>query len=158
MELRRFFVSPSDVGEDIVTVRGDEFSHMTRVLRMKPGFKAIVCADDGKERYCTLREIGDGYAVLSVDEARDADRKKVSLTLYCGVLKNSKLDLVVQKAVRYIFDFRYQNGYSDDTLVSGMGYSGGSMKNAQRIICQRGIPPSPENFALIESRLHTIAS
>ena len=99
MELRRFFVSPSDVGEDIVTVRGEEFSHMTRVLRMKPGFKAIVCADDGKERYCTLREIGDGYAVLSVDEVRDADRKKVSLTLYCGVLKNSKLDLVVQKAV-----------------------------------------------------------
>lgn len=99
MELRRFFVSPEDVRDDTVTVSGDEFVHMTRVLRMKPGYKAVVCADDGKERLCTLREIGSGYAVLSQDEVHEADRKKVSLTLFCGILKNAKLDTVVQKAV-----------------------------------------------------------
>lgn len=99
MEIRRFFVSPADVRGDAVTVTGNEFVHMTRVLRMKPGYKAIVCADDGKERLCTLREIGSGYAVLSQDEVSTVDRKKVSLTLFCGLLKNSRLDFVVQKAV-----------------------------------------------------------
>lgn len=99
MELRRFFVTPEDVRGDTVTVTGGEFVHMTRVLRMKPGYKAVVCADDGKERLCTVKEIGSGYALLSQDEVRDADRKKVSLTLFTGLLKNSKLDFVVQKAV-----------------------------------------------------------
>lgn len=99
MELRRFFVTPDNVRGNTVTVTGDEFLHMTRVLRMKPGFKVIVCADDGKERFCTLREVGSGYALLDQDEVREADRKKISLTLFCGLLKNSKTDIVVQKAV-----------------------------------------------------------
>ena len=92
-------MTPEDVRGDTVTVTGGEFVHMTRVLRMKPGYKAVVCADDGKERLCTVKEIGIGYALLSQDEVRDADRKKVSLTLFTGLLKNSKLDFVVQKAV-----------------------------------------------------------
>lgn len=92
-------MTPEDVRGDTVTVTGGEFVHMTRVLRMKPGYKAVVCADDGKERLCTVKEIGSGYALLSQDEVRDADRKKVSLTLFTGLLKNSKLDFVVQKAV-----------------------------------------------------------
>ena len=92
-------MTPEDVRGDTVTVTGGEFVHMTRVLRMKPGYKAVVCADDGKERLCTVKEIGSGYAFLSQDEVRDADRKKVSLTLFTGLLKNSKLDFVVQKAV-----------------------------------------------------------
>lgn len=99
MEERRFFVPPSCISADEVTVSGDEFLHMTRVLRMKPGFKAVVCADDGKERACTIREITRDYAVLNVDRVREVDRKKVSLTLFSGNLKNKKLDFVVQKAV-----------------------------------------------------------
>lgn len=42
-------MTPEDVRGDTVTVTGGEFVHMTRVLRMKPGYKAVVCADDGKE-------------------------------------------------------------------------------------------------------------
>ena len=99
MEERRFFVPPSCISADEVTVSGDEFLHMTRVLRMKPGFKAVVCADDGKERACTIREITRDYAVLNVDSVREVDRKMVALTLFSGNLKNKKLDFVVQKAV-----------------------------------------------------------
>lgn len=40
MELRRFFVLPSDISGDEVILRGDEFAHMTRVLRMKKGSKS----------------------------------------------------------------------------------------------------------------------
>lgn len=99
MEIRRFFVDKSAVADGKIVVKGDEFLHMTKVLRYKVGFKAIVCANDGVENYCTIEEIGKDYAVLKIDESVVADRKTVSLTLYAGLLKNNKLDFVIQKAV-----------------------------------------------------------
>ena len=99
MELRRFFVSQEDISGDTVTVRGEEFAHMTRVLRMKPGYKVLVCANDGCERLCVIRSIFGDEALLDTQEVRRTDDKKISLTLFAGLLKNSKLDLVVQKSV-----------------------------------------------------------
>ena len=99
MEIRRFFVDKSAVADGKIVVKGDEFLHMTKVLRYKVGFKAIVCANDGVENLCTIQEIGKDYAVLKIDESVVADRKNVSLTLYAGLLKNNKLDFVIQKAV-----------------------------------------------------------
>lgn len=99
MELRRFFVPRENINGNMITVTGGEFEHMTRVLRIKKGFKVLVCADDGKERLCVVEEAENGVARLRQEEVREADRRKISLTLYCGLLKNSKLDLVVQKAV-----------------------------------------------------------
>lgn len=99
MEIRRFFVDKSMVQDGKVTLRGDEFLHMTKVLRYKVGFKAVVCLGDGVDNYCTVEEIGKDYAVLSVDESVVADKKNARLTLYAGLLKNNKLDFVIQKAV-----------------------------------------------------------
>ncbi|MDE6302995.1 MAG: 16S rRNA (uracil(1498)-N(3))-methyltransferase [Clostridia bacterium] len=99
MEIRRFFVSQSDIIGDTVTVSGDEFLHMTKVLRYKVGYKAIVCANDGKEYVCTIKRIANDYAELSIDECKVADRKNVSLTLFAGLLKNNKLDFAIQKSV-----------------------------------------------------------
>ena len=99
MEIRRFFVSQSDIADNTVTVRGDEFLHMTRVLRYKVGYKAVVCANDGVEHMCTVSEIGRDYATLDICESRVADTKNVNVTLYAGLLKNNKLDFAIQKAV-----------------------------------------------------------
>lgn len=99
MEIRRFFVEKNAINGDSVTIMGDEFLHMTKVLRYKVGFKAIVCANDGVENHCTIREIGKDYAILSIDKSIVVDRKNVCITLYSGLLKNNKLDFVIQKAV-----------------------------------------------------------
>ena len=99
MEIRRFFVNPEAIVGNTVTVCGDEFLHMTKVLRYKVGYKAIVCANDGLERLCTIKSVSKDQAELTVDEVRVQDKKNVHLTLFAGVLKNNKLDIVVQKAV-----------------------------------------------------------
>lgn len=99
MEIRRFFVNPSQIRDGKIIVDGDEFSHMTKVLRYKVGYKAIVCANDGIERLCTIEEIDKTYAILSIDEQKTTDSKGVHVTLYAGLLKNNKLDFVVQKGV-----------------------------------------------------------
>ena len=99
MEIRRFFVKPYDINDNVVTLAGDEFLHMTKVLRYKVGFKAVILANDGTERLCTVQKIERGSATLSVDSVRQLDKKSVTLTLYAGNLKNNKLDFVIQKAV-----------------------------------------------------------
>ena len=99
MEIRRFFTSQNAISNGKITVTGDEFLHMTKVLRYKVGFQAIVCANDGVENHCTIEEIGKDFAILNIDERVVVDRKNVSITLYAGLLKNNKLDFVIQKAV-----------------------------------------------------------
>lgn len=104
MEIRRFFVQPQDICNNTVTLWGDEFAHLSKVLRYKVGYKAVVCANDGVEHYCTVTDIGKDSATLRIDESRVADRKNVSVTLYAGLLKNNKLDFVIQKAVELGID------------------------------------------------------
>lgn len=99
MEIRRFFTTPEYINGDVITLDGDEFLHMTKVLRYKVGYKAIVCANDGKERLCTITDINNGRATLKVDEVKTIDEKHVRVTLFAGLLKNNKLDFAIQKAV-----------------------------------------------------------
>ncbi len=99
MEIRRFFADPKDISSDEVILSGDEFSHMTRVLRYKEGFKAVILASDGKERHCTVQKIEKDRAILHIDSIVEVDKKHASITLFAGNLKNNKLDFVIQKAV-----------------------------------------------------------
>ncbi len=99
MEIRRFFVSPNDIEDDRIYIRGEEFLHMTKVLRYKTGYWATVCANDGIERICKVESVGRDCAVLHIESSVCADRKRCHVTLYAGLLKNNKLDITIQKAV-----------------------------------------------------------
>jgi 16S rRNA (uracil1498-N3)-methyltransferase len=99
MEIRRFFVSPSDINGKTVILSGDEFYHMTKVLRYKEGYKAVILANDGIERLATVDSIGKDSATLTIERETVVDKKHANVTLFCGLLKNNKLDFVVQKGV-----------------------------------------------------------
>ena len=99
MEIRRFFVHPTDIVAKKVTLTGDEFYHMTKVLRYKVGYKAVILANDGIERHSVVEEIGKDYAILTIEDEVRVDFKNAKVTLYAGLLKNNKLDFVVQKGV-----------------------------------------------------------
>lgn len=104
MEIRRFFVTPSDICGSVVTLRGDEFLHMTKVLRYREDYLAYILANDGVERLCRVDRISSDSATLSVVEMKRVDRREHSVTLYAGLLKNNKLDFAIQKAVELGID------------------------------------------------------
>ena len=52
MEIKRFFAEKEDFDGKTVKIYGEEFMHMTKVLRHKVGYKIIVCLDDGKDYEC----------------------------------------------------------------------------------------------------------
>lgn len=104
MEIRRFFVGSDAVKGDIVTLTGGELEHMTKVLRYKVGYKAYICRNDGTELLCEVESVYPDRAELKILSERKADEKHARLTLYAGILKNNKLDIVIQKAVELGLD------------------------------------------------------
>lgn len=100
MEIRRFFVQPQDVSDGSVVIEGEEFAHLTRVLRYKTGYRLIACPGDGRELCCTLTEIGADRAVAKIDEVRDGQAElPYRVTLFQALPKGDKMSFIVQKSV-----------------------------------------------------------
>jgi len=117
MEIRRFFADINCFDGEFVTISGSEFNHMTKVLRYKVGYKAIVCFNDGIEHLCDIVSIDKDKALLKVIESKTIDNKKCSISLFAGLLKNNKLDFAIQKCVELGIDeiTPFTSSYSDET-------------------------------------------
>ncbi|MDE6189226.1 MAG: 16S rRNA (uracil(1498)-N(3))-methyltransferase [Clostridia bacterium] len=100
MEIKRFFANAEDYDGSQIAISGEEFTHMTKVLRHKVGYKIIVNLNDGKDYYCSIERIGKDVAFAKVNEIVENDSKpKVSVTLFQALPKGDRLDLAVQKCV-----------------------------------------------------------
>ena len=118
MEIKRFFLDKSTFDGEKFVITGDEFYHMTKVLRHKVGYKIIVCLNDGIDYYSTITEIGKDSAVAMLDERVDNDTKtKCELTLFQALPKGDKIDFISQKCVElgvdYIVPFTSHNTNED---------------------------------------------
>lgn len=100
MEIKRFFVEEKDINNDIVKIEGEEFYHLTKVLRHKVGYKIIVCCSDDYDYNATIIEIKKDYAIAKIDSRiENCCKPKTNIYLFQAVIKNAKLDIVIQKAV-----------------------------------------------------------
>lgn len=100
MEIRRFYVDSGDICDGFVTVKGDEFIHMTKILRHKVGFKIVVNNNfDGYDYYAVIAEIGKDSARAEIVEKviNDTDTS-VEITLMQALPKGDKSDFIAQKA------------------------------------------------------------
>ena len=43
MEIKRFFILPSAIDGDVVTITGEEYVHIAVVTRHKVGYRLILC-------------------------------------------------------------------------------------------------------------------
>lgn len=100
------FVNPADMQGELLTVRGREVNHMKNVMRLSPGDEVSVSnGTDRKEYRYGIESYGqapDGSetALLRLRFIKDADVElPVRVTLYQGLPKGDKMDLIVQKCV-----------------------------------------------------------
>ena len=103
MEIRRFFADASDVCGDEVTIGGDEFVHMTKVLRHKPGYKIVVCPGDGSELDCTLTSIGTDSALAHIDGRRQTYQTSVFANNFILCVCKTEHDKVFDLLLRLFF-------------------------------------------------------
>ena len=93
--MTRFFVSPEELGNDNITLTGENAGH-AKVLRLKVGEQVLVCDGEGKECLCA---VVDSNWNLEVLERRESDSEPaVQVSVYMAFPKADKLEHVIQKA------------------------------------------------------------
>lgn len=94
--MQRYFVDACNVDGSFV-VSGDDFFHMTKVMRQSEGskFYAVI---DGRTAVSEIKEIADQSLVAQTLEwIENSSELPINVTIACGLPKGDKLDLIVQK-------------------------------------------------------------
>ncbi len=101
MDIKRFYVDIVDINNGNITIKGDEFNHLTRVLRYKVGFKLIACNNhDGFDYLSTIVKINRDNAECKVNDIiKNECLTSTAVTLYQALPKGDKIDLIVQKSI-----------------------------------------------------------
>ncbi len=95
----RFFVPQRDLEDGKARLQGGEFRHMQRVLRLREGDAVTLFADAGVEHEGVIVSMSPRVATVRITaSAASARESPLALTLYQGVPKGRKMDLVVEKA------------------------------------------------------------
>ncbi len=128
----RFFVPASDIVDGTASVRGSEFRHLQRVLRLREGDHVTLFDDAGTEHAGVVVSLSPRVALVRVTASTMPRRESpLALTLYQGIPKGRKMDLVVEKAtelgVQTIVPF-----HSAFSLGAGAG-AGAKRERWQRI-------------------------
>ncbi len=96
--MSRFFVAPP--AGDTAVLCGDEAHHIARVLRMRAGEELTLCDGAGTDYRCRIISITDGEVVADVlERVPTASEPCVAVTVYQGLPKSEKMELIIQKCV-----------------------------------------------------------
>ena len=99
--MRRFYLKEDDtVAGGSIKLSGDSYKHIRNVLRLNAGDEVTVSDGAGTDYACVIDGFEDGVVDLKItDLNRNAAELPVEITLYQGMPKGDKLDLVIEKAV-----------------------------------------------------------
>ena len=98
----QFFIQPASVKEKEVWITDlQDVNHIRNVLRMKKGEKISLCCEEkGKEYICSIEDMqSDIVKAVIVDINGESRELPVKITLFQGLPKNDKMELIIQKAV-----------------------------------------------------------
>ena len=95
---RRFFVSTTCITQDQAILRGSEFHHLRRVLRLPIGASVVLKDDQGREHLGEIVHLSSTEATIALTATNEAPEPQFSLTLAQGLLKGAKMDFVIEKA------------------------------------------------------------
>jgi 16S rRNA (uracil1498-N3)-methyltransferase len=96
----RFFVTPEQTGGETIIITGSDVNHMKNVLRMKKGEHILISDGMDREYECEIIKL-DSEAVEAkiIDVFGSAAELQTKITLFQGLPKSDKMELIVQKAV-----------------------------------------------------------
>ena len=93
----RFF---ANIENNRVIIGGEDAHHISRVLRMRAGDEITVCDGRGMDCLCAIEMVDKSKVAARVlsNEVNQAE-PKISITLFQGIPKQSKMEVIIQKAV-----------------------------------------------------------
>lgn len=99
--MSRFFVEPHMVGDTSIIIDSKtDIQHMTKVLRLREGSKIDISDGQMWEYQCEVVYMDKNEIEAKIlDKQKFAREPEVDVTLFQGVPKSGKMDLIVQKNV-----------------------------------------------------------
>lgn len=146
--MRRFFVPPENVGENTIIIDDrNDLHHMIKVLRLSEGNRIAISDSQEWEYQAELVHLDSVSAEAAIlDKQKFTAEPETKITLFQGIPKQGKMELIVQKAVEL--------GVSDivpvfmkRTVVTDKGNFGKKIQRWQKISdeavkqCRRGVIP-----------------
>ncbi|MGL4606319.1 MAG: RsmE family RNA methyltransferase [Eubacteriaceae bacterium] len=101
--MHRFFVDRTQINDQYVVIDGEDYKHITKVLRLKSGETIEVC--DGEENDYEVMIQGDenqrivGKIIKSQKSL--GETKGMTVVLFQGLPKGQKMELIIQKSVEH---------------------------------------------------------
>ncbi len=95
-----FFVEPEQVQGEEIVITGPDVNHIRNVLRMKPGEEMSVSDGRGKTYTCQVDSLEPEQVRVKIQDAQEQSTElTASVTLFQGLPKGDKMELVIQKCV-----------------------------------------------------------
>ena len=94
-----FFIEQENFIGETVSISGADFNHIKNVLRMQIGDEFLVSYNSASH-LCTIKEFTDNSVIANITQMNYQDTSlPVEITLFQGLPKSDKMELIIQKAV-----------------------------------------------------------
>lgn len=98
--MHQFFVENSQVGENEITITGEDVNHIKNVLRMKPGTQIRISSKEGGDYFCQIEEFCQEQVLARIlYQDHESRELPVKIYLFQGLPKGDKMEMILQKAV-----------------------------------------------------------
>lgn len=95
----QFFVEPGQIQEQEAVITGKDVNHMKNVLRMRIGEQVRISDNEGGDFYCQIQDMDGQRIILKVLREAEDTEPNLKISLFQGLPKGDKMELVIQKAV-----------------------------------------------------------
>ena len=96
----RFFVEQSQIGEETITITGEDVNHIKNVLRMKVGETILVSDGEDREYICKISDFNNDEVQAKIEDINGETRElPIEVTLFQALPKGDKMETIIQKMV-----------------------------------------------------------
>lgn len=95
----KFFFHKNDISRGQVQLFGEDEKHIKTVLRAREGEEITLCDGEGMDYQCRIASLERGVLLDILSKEVCETEPKVKITLYQGLPKADKMELIIQKCV-----------------------------------------------------------
>ncbi|WP_425314302.1 16S rRNA (uracil(1498)-N(3))-methyltransferase [Ruminiclostridium herbifermentans] len=99
VQMSRYFVNSSQIRDNKITIVGEDYQHLKKVLRTVKGDVITVCCE-GFDYSSEITEVTNDYIIADIiNKEPNQTESALKVTLFQGLPKADKMDLIVQKCI-----------------------------------------------------------
>lgn len=95
----KFFFNKNDISRGQVQLFGEDEKHIKIVLRAREGEELTLCDGEGMDYQCRIASLERGVLLDILSKEVCETEPKTKITLYQGLPKADKMELIIQKCV-----------------------------------------------------------